>query len=230
MGNFVMPDELRASHWNWGATIFDQLAPQPGDGPGLNMRGSVDKMKLAATLRGNSTLKYLVLWTGYTTQQLLDAITTIKSLERLEIGHLRAADISGFANLKNLEYLSVPSLSSASTLRPLTKLTNLISLSLGISGKIATLDDFSDNSMHSLRALSLGESAEKVVPVESLKPLAALRSLEYVALGRIRPEDNTLAGFLELPRLRALEVDKNARFPRDDIQALESKGVTVAEF
>lgn len=230
MRDFVIPEGLSASHWSWGREIFDQLAPQPGDGPGLNMRARVDKKQLAATLRNNNTLKYLVLWTGYTTQQLLDAVTTIKSLERLEIGHLRAADISGFANLENLECLSIVSLSSASTLRPLTRLTNLISLSLGISSKITTLDDFSEHSMHKLRALHLGESAEKVVTVESLKPLAALRSLEFIAIGRIRTKDNSLAGFLELPRLKALEVDKNARFPKGDIDALESKGITVVEF
>lgn len=189
-----------------------------------------DKKKLAAALRDNQQLRYLVFWTGYTTQILLDSVSTITTLERLEFGHLRAADLSGLENLKNLKFLSIVSLSSSTTLKPINQLEHLISLSLGISSKITSLADFSGNSMHSLRALHLGESAERVVTVESLAPLGALPTLEYVALGRIRSRDKSLAGFLNLPGLKALEIDRNAGFASSDIDALRSNGVVVSDF
>lgn len=84
--------------------------------------------------------------------------------------------------------------------------------------------------MHSLRALHLGGSSERVITVDSLSPLGALSTLEYVAIGRIRSRDKSLAGFLELPHLKALEIDKNARFSSDDIESLRSKGVSVSKF
>jgi len=230
MDEFPIPEELRASHWNWGKTVNDAMWKNLGEALSGKVGLREDKRKLAAALRGNEELKYLAFWTGYTTQHLLDSITTIGTLERLAFGHLRAPDISGLANLKNLKYLSITSLSSATTLGPISELENLVSLDLGISAKISSLNDFSDNSMHSLRALHLGESSERVITVDSLEQLRALPTLEYVAIGRIRSRDRSLAGFFELPKLKALQLDKNAGFPVGDIGALRSKGVAVSLF
>ena len=230
MDDFPIPEKLRASHWSWGKAINDAMCKGLEEALNGKIGPRGDKRKLAAALRNNRDLKYLAFWTGYTTQHLLDSISTITTLERLAFGHLRASDISGLANLKKLKYLSITSLSSATTLRPLSELRNLISLGLGISAKIKSLDDFSDNSMHSLRALHLGESSETVVTIESLEPLRALPTLEYIAIGRIRSRDRSLAGFFELPKLKALELDKNARFPMRDIESLRSKGVAVSLF
>lgn len=225
----MMPEDLRASQWSWGPEIFSQLSPQPDDGPGLNMRARVDKKRLADTLRHNQTLKYLVLWTGYTTQQLLDSVATIANLERLEIGHLRAADISGLAKLERLEYLSIVSLSSASSLQPLTKLKRLVSLDLGVSSKITSLGEFAKASMPRLRAFQFGGSSDKPAKVDSLTPLRSLQSLEYVSLCGLRSEDDSLTALLDLPQLKALEVDANARFAKSDIDALRAKGARVSE-
>ncbi|MDH3374957.1 MAG: hypothetical protein OEM85_16455 [Gammaproteobacteria bacterium] len=230
MSKFPIPEDLRASHWSWGEAINDAMREALEEALNGKIGPRDDKRKLAAALRNNGELKYLAFWTGYTTQYLLDSISTITTLERLAFGHLRAPDISGLANLKSLEYLSITSLSSANTLKPLTKLEHLVSLSLGISSKITSLEDFSENSMRSLRALHLGESSERVVTVDSMEPLSALPTLEYVAIGRIRSRDRSLAGFLELPELKALELDKNARFPDSDIDSLRSKGIVVSLF
>ena len=230
MSEIPIPESLRASHWNWDKEIIDLMAGAFDAFLKENPDAHNDKKKLAAALRCNQELKYLVFWTGYTTQSLLDSVSTITTLERLEFGHLRAADISGLANLRNLKYLSIVSLSSSVTLRPISELENLISLSLGISKKITSLEDFSRNSMHSLRALHLGESSERVVTVDSLAPLGALPTLEYVALGRICAKDKSLAGFLNMPRLKALQIDKNAGFASTDIDALRSNGVIVSKF
>jgi hypothetical protein len=230
MDEFPIPEELRASHWNWGKAINDAMSEDLEEALKGQVGPSDDKRKLAAALRDNGELRYLAFWTGYTTQYLLDSISTITTLERLAFGHLRAPDISGLANLEKLEYLSITSLSSATTLKPLANLENLVSLGLGISAKIETLDDLSENSMHSLRALHLAESSEKVVTIDSLEPLRAIPTLEYIAIGRIRSRDRSLAGFFELPELKALRLDKNARFPVSDIESLRSNGVAVSLF
>ena len=230
MSEFPIPEDLRASHWCWGEAITDTMSKALDEALEGKVSQRDDKRKIADALRDNGKLKYLAFWTGYTTQYLLDSISTITSLERLAFGHLRAPNISGLANLKNLRYLSITSLSSAETLNPLTQLENLVSLGLGISSRITSLDDFSTNSLHSLRALHLGESSERVITVDSLEPLSAIPSLEYVAIGRIRTKDRSLAGFLKLPALRALEIDKNARFARRDIDALESRGISLSKF
>lgn len=230
MSEFPIPEDLRASHWSWGEAINDAMWQTVTEALNGEIRLLDDKRKLAAALRNNAELKYLALWTGYTTQDLMDSIATITTLERLAIGHLRAADISGLANLKNLEYLCISSLSSATTLKPLTELESLVSLSLGISPNITSLEDFSVNSMSGLRALHLGRGSERVVTIGSMEPLSNLPTVEYVAIGRIRSRDRSLAGFLELPKLKALELDKNARFPDSDIDSLRSKGVVVSLF
>ena len=230
MSEFPIPEKLRASHWNWDKDILESMSEALADILGNNVGARDDKTKLAAALRDNRQLKYLSFWTGYTTQKLLDSVSTIATLQRLEFGHLRAPDISGLANLKNLRYLSIVSLSSATTLKPLTELENLISLGLGISRKITSLEDFSENSMRSLRAIHLGESSERVVTVDSLEPLSTLLALEYIALGRIRSRDRSLAGFLDLPQLKALEFDKNAKFSSNDVDSLRSNGVIVTSF
>ena len=230
MSEIPIPEELRASHWNWDKKIRETMADDLADIVDSYVGARDDKAKFAAALRDNRQLKYLALWTGYTTQNLLDSVCTATNLKRLEFGNLRATDISGLANLKKLEYLSIVSLSSAESLGPLTGLRNMISLGLGISTKITSLEDFSVNSLRNLRALHLGESSERVVTVDSLTPLGALKSLEYVAIGRIRTKDRSLAGFLELPFLKALEIDKNARFSSKDVELLASNGVRVTTF
>jgi len=230
MSEIPIPADLRASHRSWGDAILDEIEAALLEAVNGDLAVRRDKKKLAAAIRDNKEMKYLAFWTGYNTQPVLDSIATITSLERLAFGYLRAKDISGLAKLKRLEYLSITSLSSATTLKPLTTLENLVSLGLGISEKISSLDDFSENSLRSLRALHLGESGERVVTVDSLEPLGALTTLEYVAIGRLRSRDRSLAGFLELPKLKALQLDKNARFPDSDIDSLRSKGVVVSLF
>ena len=230
MSELPIPEDLRASHWCWGEAINDAMSETLAEALEGKVGSRDDKRGLADALRNSTELKYLAFWTGYTTQYLLDSISTITSLERLAFGHLRAPDISGLANLKNLQFLSIASLSSAHTLEPITKLGNLVSLGLGITSKITSLEDFSTNSLLSLRALHLGESSESVITIDSLKPLGAVPSLEYIAIGRIRSKDRSLAGFLELPALKALQIDKNAQFTSDDIDALELKGIRVSKF
>lgn len=236
MSEIPIPESLNPSPYSWPKDIMATMAAEFRNDPELkktieSIVLSPDRnRRFAAALRNNTNIKYLVFDTGYTSQSMLDDISTMTSLKRLAFGYLRAPDISGLAHLKRLEYLDIVSLSSASTLRPIGQLSSLISLFIGISRKISSLEDLTDNSLNSLRALCLGESSERVITVDSLTPLGSVPTLEYVMLGRIRSRDNSLAGLLNLPELKAFQFDRNAKFCSDDIISLESKGVIVSKF
>ena len=234
---FPIPDHLNPSLYNW-----DQLTSGTSRRVGVRdipeLRELIETIVLlpdrgrrfASAIAGNEELTEVGFPTGYATQHVLDCVSTLPNLERLYFGHLRAADISGLARLEKLEFLSIDSMSSASSFEPITHLQNLIAVSIGFSQKISSLDAFSDNSLSSLRALHLGESSGRVVTVESLSPLGEIPSLEYVAIGRVRTKDRSLTGFLKLPKLKALEIDKNARYSKDDIDALRFRGIDVSLF
>lgn len=81
-----------------------------------------------------------------------------------------------------------------------------------------------------LRALHLAEIGEKRLPLSSLAPLESLGALEYLALGRIRTGDRSLTALLELPQLKAVEIDRNAGFLSGDIEALRTRSVRVSRF
>lgn len=235
MSSFQIPENLRPGS-PWHSDADGSAAVWLNDVPELrDLLESVILLpdcnrRLAKALRNNKQITHLAWATGYTSQFMLDCIATIETLERLQFGYLRAPDISGFAKLKRLRYLSIDSLSSASTLKPLMRLHDLISLGVGISKKITSLEEFSDNSLSSVRALFIGASSERVITVDSLDPLGSLSSLEYLMVACMRSKDRSLAGLLNLHNLKALEVDKSARYSKDDIEALESAGVVVTQF
>ena len=81
MDEFPIPEELRASHWSWGKTINDAMWKSLEEALDGKVGPREDKRKLAAALRDNGELKYLAFWTGYTTQHLLDSISTIRTLQ-----------------------------------------------------------------------------------------------------------------------------------------------------
>ena len=234
---FPIPDHLNPSPYNW-----DRLTSGTSRRVGVRdipeLRELIETIVLlpdrgrrfASGIAGNEELTEVAFPTGYSTQHVLDCVSTLPNLERLHFGHLRAADISGLANLKKLKFLTIDSMSSATTFDPIPKLDNLIAASIGFSQKISSLGAFCNNSLSSLRALHLGESSERVVTVESLDPLGEVPSLEYVAIGRVRTKDRSLAGFLKLPKLEALEIYKNARYSKHDVDALRSRGIDVSLF
>ena len=235
MSVFPIPKELNPSHYSWDTEIREAMKVQFSRDPKLKALFNTVAQpnwnkRFAAALRNNTEIKYLIFETGYTSQGMLDDISTMTSLERLAFGYLRATDISGLANLKRLQYLCIESLSSTSNLQPVIALRELISLFIGISPKINSLEDFSQNSLYRLRALFLGESSERVITVDSLNPLGAVSSLEYLVLGRIRSRDRSLSRLVDLPHLKVFQYDKNARFNSDHIDALKSRGIAVTTF
>ncbi|MDJ0908495.1 MAG: hypothetical protein QNI99_04855 [Woeseiaceae bacterium] len=186
--------------------------------------------RLAERLRDNTRITHLGWVTGYTSQFMLDCIATIKSLEVLSIGISRAADLSGIGELSKLKCLSLDTTGPATDLSPICRLQNLVSLSIGVSKRITTLDAFSTNSLSSLRALHLAESSYSVTTFDSLEPLGAIESLEYLALGQVRSKDRSLAAIAALPSLRAFQYDRNAKFESRDLDTLKSRGIDVSTF
>jgi hypothetical protein len=115
-------------------------SPEVRKAQSLNLRAVSTAAERAEIVRNNLNLQYLSIWTNYTGQPVLDAIGTASNLRRLEIGIVRAPDLSPLKQLKRLEYLSLVSAASAVDLTPIAALQNLVSLSIGISPKVTTLD------------------------------------------------------------------------------------------
>lgn len=186
--------------------------------------------RFAEKLSNNTEITHLSWGTGYTSQFMLDCLTTIRSLELLTIGLSRFDDLSSIANLINLKCLSMDSTGAATDLSPICQLANLESLELGLAKRITTLDAFSSNRLSKLRAFIFGSSTESPITLESLQPLGALKSLEYLVICQVRTKDRSLAGIAELPRLKAFHYDRNLKLESRDLDLLKSRGVDVSIF
>lgn len=235
MSDFPIPQQLRPEAF-WRRADEESRLVSIRNSPELNqfVADNIDKRdfnkRLAAKLRDNAELTHLYWETGYTSQFMLECISTMRNLEVLSIGYSRAKDLSAIADLQRLQCLSIVSVGPATDLGPLCQLENLVSAFVGVSVRATNIDAFSSNSLSKLRALQLGESSENVVTLDSLDPLRSIESLEYLALGRIRARDRSLAGVLALPLLKKFQYDKNAGFAPAEIDILKSRGIDAATF
>ena len=228
----MLPEDLSASHFVWRLPVETVLAransPEIREAQSLNLRAVGTPAERAQIVRNNLNLQYLSIWTNYTGQPVLDAIGTASNLLRLEIGIVRAPDLSPLKQLKHLEYLSLVSASSATDLAPIAALQHLVSLSLGISPKVTVLDDLFSNGFPRLRALSLGSSSEgRLIHVDDFSPIGNASELEYVSLFSIRTKKPSLEFAYRLPKLKALQYHTAIKFSPEDVQELRSRNVQV---
>ena len=229
------PEDLCTSHWSWRLPVDTVLAradsPEVRKAKSLNLRGVNTPAKRARIVRNNLNLQYLSIWTRYTGQQVLDAIGTAQNLLRLEIGIVRAPDLTPLEQLQRLEYLSLESASSAVDLTPIAAMRSLVSLSLGISPKVSTLDGLFSQGFPQLRAVSLGSSSEgRLVHVDDFSPIGNASNLEYLSLFSIRTRNPSLEFTRRLPKLKALQYHTAIKFSPDELQELRSRNIHVEAF
>ena len=235
MTEILIPEELMPRRFgrdpdDGSQPVFPRDVPELQQSIEANVHKRDFGRRFAEKLKHNSQLTHLGWVAGYHTQFMFDCVSTIRSLEVLEIGLSRVADLSGITRLSNLNCLAMDTTGPATDLSPICQLKSLVSLSLGLSKRITTLDDSSTNSLSSLRALLLGSSSDAPVTLESLEPLGAIESLEYLVLVQVRSKDPSLAAIAKLPRLKAFQYDRNARFDLEDLDTMKARGVEVFEF
>ena len=186
--------------------------PDPGVPFGLYLKSSMQKYD-GPKLNGLSSLKSLKCLKvgGALNNGVLDEISAIKSLTKLDIGVYKEADASGIAQLKkleSLEYLAVhgpvsdeivTAISELPALKSLnfTNLTHLknASTTLGSLGKLKDL-----------QGLYLPQTIDEGEGVESLANLTTLKSLN---LGKCDITDEHLKSITKLKNLTHLVLFSN---------------------
>ena len=231
----IPPEDLSTSHWSWRLPVDTVLARDDSSevrvAKSLNLRGVATATKRIKIVQNNLNLQYLSIWTRYTGQPVLDAIGTAQNLLRLDIGTLRAPDLSPLEELQQLEYLRLVSASSAVDLAPIGALRSLVSLSLGISPKVSSLDGLFSQGFPQLRALALGSSSEgRLVHVDDLSPIGNASNLEYLSLFSIRTKAPSLGFAYRLPKLKALQYHTAIKFSPDEVQEIRSRNVRIEAF
>ena len=215
-------------HWEVKNEIETDLSP---DSPDLDQAvglflgfGSGDRAVWAKRLPELQKLKYLVSWTGNNPQSLFDSITKMKWLKRLCFGRLSAKDISTLADLHGLEFLCIHRMSGPTALQPIVALENLRVLELGLNSKIADLDCFANNNLHSLQSIQLYANKPRI-DFPSIKPLSAVKTLEYLSIPTVRADDADLRPLLELPKLKYLHLAKKS-WPKSELEVIEKANIS----
>lgn len=216
-------------HWDVRDEIDENLDL---DSPGLDTAtglflgfGSGDRKEWAKRLPKLRNLKYLVSWTGNNPQSLFDSIAEMSWLKRLCFGRLSAKDISGLSELQDLEYLCIHQLSGPSTLQPIMDLENLCALELGLNNKITDLERFFENRLRTLRSIIIYANKARI-DIPSIKPLAAVSSLEYISIPTVRAADEDLQSLANLPNLKFLHLAKSA-WPQTELDAIKAKDISI---
>lgn len=213
--------------WSVRETIRSDLSPGSpelgsirGVWGGFNSEDADEWKRVLPTLRN---IRYLVSWTGFNTQPLVDSVLKMLWLERLCFGNLRAADLSALRNLSRLDYLGIHQLGGAKDLSPLARLRSLRVLEIGLNDKVVNFDWLEGDGLKSLQSLIVyGNRSTFTVP--GFQSLTELKCLQYISLPTIKPAELSLQPFLSLPDLKVLHV-RNESWPTSEVEGLRSKGV-----
>lgn len=154
------------------------------------------------------------------TQELFDAACAMPDLEGLNIkwgAILSSAMLAGSRKLKYL-HLGSPSLAPLEVLGELPELVWLELDNIKAAADLSFLEK-----LPNLTGLSItGDSNSiKVLPIQTLAPLRALKKLEWLQLATVTVADESLAPIAELPALRYLNLAN--RFRMEEVAALAAR-------
>jgi hypothetical protein len=152
-------------------------------------------------------LRHLV--SGNVDQPFLAEIGELQDLERLELEWPMAAnDLTPLLGLKKLEFLSIDSPRNIADFRSLLELPALRTLILTNPKKMSDLDWLSD--AHHLEVIGIEGGMWSTYRMPSLQPLAGLRSLRAFLGVSTKVADQSLAAFIDCPRLEFLSIARVA--------------------
>lgn len=228
-----VPDELLPLWTAWQLPsgslerCTDRSALEQFAGTGLTLGiDARDREATPARLAQLEQLQYLVIDGQIIPPELLDAVGRLTGLRRLQLANVRVNDLSFVESLTELEYLAVDGLSGSPSLSPVARLPKLVSL--GIGSACNDLDSVGDGGFPGTRCLLLRGNAEaRLARFDTLRPLARLRTLEYLVFSHGRTQDRSLSALHELPRLQTVVLGSPRWWKPDDVATLETKGVRV---
>jgi hypothetical protein len=172
----------------------------------LNYRGIGDKKTIHHLIAANVDQAYL------------GEIGNLVDLRRLELEWpFLAADLTPLPSLEHLEHLSIDSPRNLSDLSPLLELPRLKTLLITNAKKMPNIDWLRD--AHHLEVIGIEGAIDCDYRIESLAPLAGLKSLRAFLGTSTRLAEKSLMPLAECPKLEFLGV---ARFaPRSEFEQLQ---------
>jgi hypothetical protein len=144
------------------------------------------------------------LWAFTINQAKLDQLADLERLEELHADGLRAADFGGLAKLRRLKILHLDRNGQATSLDWVERLPSL--LALGIFGFIGVQDLSPLRAQPGLEALAVAGSMWTRMNVDTLAPLASLKSLRHLDLTNLKVRDESLEPLAGLTRLESLRI------------------------
>ncbi|WP_338502243.1 hypothetical protein V6R86_03775 [Sphingomonas kaistensis] len=172
----------------------------------LNYRGISDKNAIRHLIAANVD------------QAFLGEIGSLVDLKRLELEcPFLAADLTPLLSLTNLEHLSIDSPRNLSDLSPLLELPRLKTLLITNAKKMPNIEWL--RGAHHLEVIGIEGAIDCDYTIQSLAPLAGLRSLRAFLGVSTRLADKSLMPLAECPKLEFLAI---ARFaPRSAFEQLQ---------
>lgn len=154
------------------------------------------------------------------TQELFDAACAMPDLEGLNIKWGAIQSSATLAGARKLKYLHIGSPSLA-PLEVLGELPELVWLELDNIKAAADLTFL--EKLPNLTGLSISGASNsiKVLPIQTLAPLRALKKLEWLQLATVTVADESLAPIGDLPALRYLNLAN--RFRMEEVAALAAR-------
>lgn len=171
----------------------------------LNYRGISDKKALRHLIAANVD------------QPFLKEIEQLSQLRRLELEWpFLGTDLTPLLALKQLEHLSIDSPRKVSDFSVLLELPSLRTLMITNAKRMPNLEWLSG--AHHLEVLGIEGAIDSPYKIESLAPLAGLRSLRAFLCVSTRLADKRLSPLAQCPQLEYLSIAKCA--PRSEFELL----------
>ncbi len=135
-------------------------------------------------------------------QDFLNEISNLHELAYLNIEVLTADDLSPLCKLPKLKILRLYGIRKAKDFVPLLNIDNLESLLIENAKNLYSLKIFTN--AHNLKALGIEGSMWTKQKIESLEPLAGLKSLEALFMSSVQLKDKKLNYLAKIPNLKFL--------------------------
>jgi hypothetical protein len=150
-------------------------------------------------------------------QSFLDEICTLDQLELLYLNWpVTASHLGGLRNLSQLRHLSIDSPRNVMDFTPLVEIPSLRRLFVENAKHLHDVEWLSG--AHHLQSIGVEGSIWTKQHIDSLRPLAGLRSVEGLFLTSVRLRDKDLTPLADCPKLKVLQC---ARFaPRTEFERL----------
>jgi len=161
----------------------------------------IDLMRDSATafpqLEKKENIRSLRVW--HCKYKNLKEVALLQNLEELMIASFPDKSLDIFLSLGKLRYLSILHLPKVSDLAALSALPNIETLSLSTS--------------------PAWDAAKKCTIVESLEPIASLKSLKHLELFGVCPASKSLAS---LEQCKSLQTARFSQYPKDEVERFYS--------